>query len=180
MLLAPEVEARPWDKQLAIDDASYRVQLAYLFERSAFYREKLKDAGFASARAVGGLADIARLPHTEKREVSATRTPEDPIGAHLCAAPSEIVRIYSTSGTTGAPTYIPLTADDLENWVTGSARSYAASGITAGQRIVSTYIAGPFVAGAALAALDRVGLCHIPVGTGNTERLIQAVELFMN
>jgi phenylacetate-CoA ligase len=177
MLLAPEVEARPWDEQLAIDDASYRAQIGYLFDRSAFYRKKLAETGFASARAAGGLADIARLPLTEKREVSATRTPEDPIGAHLCASPSEIVRIYSTSGTTGAPTYIPLTASDLENWVTGSARSYAASGITAGQRIVSTYNAGPFVAGAALAALDRVGLCHIPVGTGNTERLIQAVEL---
>jgi phenylacetate-CoA ligase len=60
--------------------------------------------------------------------------------------------------------------------VTGSARSYAASGIKAGQRIVSTYNAGPFVAGAALAAFDRIGLCHIPVGTGNTERLIDAVE----
>ena len=69
------------------------------------------------------------------------------------------------------------TASDLDNWVTGSARSYAASGITAGQRIVSTYNAGPFVAGAALAAFDRIGLCHIPVGTGNTERLMLAVEL---
>ena len=39
-----------------------------------------------------------------------------------------------TSGTTGTPSYIPLTAGDLDNWVTGSARSYAASGITAGQR----------------------------------------------
>ena len=127
--------------------------------------------------AAGGLADIARLPLTEKRELTATRTADDPIGAHLCASPSEIVRIYSTSGTTGAPTYIPLTAGDLENWVTGSARSYAASGVTAGQRIVSTYNAGPFVAGAALAALDRIGLCHIPVGTGNTERLVAAIEL---
>ena len=58
----------------------------------------------------------------------------------------------------------------------GSARSYAASGITAGQRIVSTYNAGPFVAGAALASFDLIGLCHIPVGTGNTERLMLAVE----
>jgi phenylacetate-CoA ligase len=61
--------------------------------------------------------------------------------------------------------------------VTGSARSYAASGIAAGQRIVSTYNAGPFVAGAALGAFERIGLCHIPVGTGNTELLIRAVEL---
>ena len=58
----------------------------------------------------------------------------------------------------------------------GSARSYAAAGITAGQRIVSTYNAGPFVAGAALAAFDLIGLCHIPVGTGNTERLLLAIE----
>ena len=58
-----------------------------------------------------------------------------------------------------------------------SARSYAASGIARGERIVSTYNAGPFVAGAALAAFDRLGLCHIPVGSGNTERLIAAVEL---
>jgi phenylacetate-CoA ligase len=104
-------------------------------------------------------------------------TSENPIGAHLCAPREEIVRIYSTSGTTGTPSYIPLTAGDLDNWVTGSSRSYAASGIAAGERIVSTYNAGPFVAGAALASFDRLGLCHIPVGTGNTERLIRAIEL---
>jgi phenylacetate-CoA ligase len=176
-MLAPEVEARPWAEQLALDDATYRAQLAYLFDRSAFYREKLAAAGFSSAGAAGGLHDIARLPLTEKDEIRATRTPENAIGAHLCAPPSEIVRIYSTSGTTGTPSYVPLTAGDLDNWVTGSARSYAASGIAAGQRIVTTYNAGPFVAGAALAAFDRIGLCHIPLGTGNTERLMQALEL---
>jgi phenylacetate-CoA ligase len=152
------------------------MQLVYLFDRSAFYREKLAEAGFASARDAGGLADIARLPLTDKRELRETCTADNPIGAHLCAAPSEIVRIYSTSGTTGTPSYVPLTASDLDNWVTASARSYAASGVTAGQRIVSTYNAGPFVAGAALAAFDRIGLCHIPVGTGNTERLMLAVR----
>jgi phenylacetate-CoA ligase len=86
------------------------------------------------------------------------------------------VRIYSTSGTTGAPSYIPLTADDVENWLVGSSRSYAASGVEPGQRIVSTYNAGPFVAGAALAAFERIGLVHIPVGTGNTALLVRAIE----
>jgi phenylacetate-CoA ligase len=169
-MLEPEVETRPWAEQLALDDESYRAQLAYLLERSAFYGEKL--IGFEAS----GLADIAQLPLTEKDELRATRTPENPIGGHLCVARDEIVRIYSTSGTTGTPSYVPLTAGDLENWVTGSARSYAASGIAAGQRIVSTYNAGPFVAGAALAAFDRIGLSHIPVGTGNTQRLVKAIE----
>jgi phenylacetate-CoA ligase len=175
--LAPEVEARPWAEQLAVDDPRYRAQLAYLFEHSAFYREKLGAAGFASGRAAGGLGDIAQLPLTDKDEIRATCTPAHPIGAHLCVPPTEIVRIYSTSGTTGTPSYIPLTAGDLDNWVTASARSYAAAGIEAGQRIVSTYNAGPFVAGAALAAFDRIGLTHVPLGTGNTERLLLAIEL---
>jgi phenylacetate-CoA ligase len=169
-MLEPEVEGRPWDEQLALDDASYRQQLAYLLEHSAFYKEKL-------AGGSGGLDEIGSLPLTDKRELRATVTPENPIGAHLCATPDEIVRIYSTSGTTGTPSYIPLTAGDLDSWVTGSARSYAASGVAAGQRIVSTYNAGPFVAGAALGSFERIGLTHIPIGTGNTERLMRAVEL---
>jgi phenylacetate-CoA ligase len=176
-ILAPEIESRPWAEQLTVDDASYREQLVYLYDRSPFYRDKLTAAGFGSAADAGGLADIARLPLTDKREIRATCTPDNPIGAHLCAPPSEIVRIYSTSGTTGAPSFIPLTASDLDNWVTASARSYSASGIEPGQRIVSTYNAGPFVAGAALGAFDRIGLSHIPVGTGNTERLMRAIEL---
>jgi phenylacetate-CoA ligase len=176
-MLAPEVEARPWAEQLAIDDESYRAQLAYLFECSDFYREKLTAAGIDAAEAAGGLPDIARLPLTEKSELKASATAENPFGSHFCAEPSELVRIYSTSGTTGRPSYLPLTASDLENWVTGSARSYAASGVAAGQRIVSTYNAGPFVAGVALTAFERIGLCHVPVGTGNTERLLLAIEL---
>jgi phenylacetate-CoA ligase len=175
-MLAPEVETLPWDEQLVLDDASYREQLAYVLERSVFYRAKLGAAGLDSPQAAGGLSEIARLPLTEKRELRATCTRDDPIGTHLCASPSEIVRIHSTSGTTGAPSYIPLTAGDLDNWVTSSARSYAASGLSPGQRLVSTYDAGPFVAGAALAAFDRIGVCHIPLGTGNTERLLTAIE----
>jgi len=170
VIVEPDVETRPWAEQFAVDDASFREQLAYLLERSAFYREKL-----AGAEPVG-LADIAELPLTDKQELRATCTSENPIGTHLCAEPAELVRIYSTSGTTGAPSYVALTATDLENWITGSARSYGASGISAGQRILSTYNAGPFVAGAALASFERLGLCHIPFGTANTERLVQAIE----
>jgi phenylacetate-CoA ligase len=166
-----DVERVPWEEQLALDDESYQVQLRYLLERSAFYREKLRGVDVGD-----GLADIVQLPLTEKDELRDTRTPANPVGAHLCATSAEIMRIYSTSGTTGAPSYVPLTASDLDNWVTGSARSYAASGISAGQRIVSTYNAGPFVAGAALASFERIGLTHIPVGTGNTQRLLEAID----
>ncbi len=163
-------ERAPWAEQLAYDDASFRQQLAYVLEHSPFYREKL--AGFDTNV---GLGEIARLPLTEKPEVKATSTPESPFGAHFCVAQAELVRIYSTSGTTGTPSYIPLTESDLDNWVTGSARSYAASGLAPGDRVVTTYNAGPFVAGAALDAFPRIGVCHIPVGTGSSERVLLAL-----
>jgi phenylacetate-CoA ligase len=166
-----DAERLPWSEQIALDDASFREQLAHLLERSSFYREKL--AGHDTSI---GLDEIARLPLTEKAEVKATCTPASPFGAHLCVEPSELVRIYSTSGTTGTPTYIPLTESDLDNWVTGSARSYGASGLARGERVLTTYNAGPFVAGAALDAFVRIGVCHIPVGTGSSERALLAIE----
>jgi phenylacetate-CoA ligase len=175
-MLEPEVERLPWPEQVELDDAAYRGQIEYLLERSAFYREKLAAAGLGSSGSVGGLRDVGRLPLTDKHELKESQTRENPFGAHVCASSGELVRIYSTSGTTGTPSYIPLTAGDLENWVTASARSYAASGLEAGDRVVTTYSAGPFVAGAALDAFERIGVCHVPVGTGSTERLLLAID----
>ncbi|MFZ0209267.1 MAG: phenylacetate--CoA ligase family protein, partial [Roseiarcus sp.] len=146
-MVEPEIELAPWDAQAAHDAPLYLEQIEYLFDRSRFYRDKLTGAGFASPRAVGGLDAIAALPLTEKDELRQSHSAEQPIGTHCTATREEIVRIYSTSGTTGTPSYIPLTASDLEVWVRTSARSYAASGLTRGERIVSTYNAGPFVAG---------------------------------
>ena len=176
-MVEPDIERAPWEDQARSDASLYLKQIEYLFERSRFYREKLERAGFATHGAVGGLEAITALPLTEKDELRRSRSPDEPIGAHRTASREEIVRIYSTSGTTGTPSYIPLTAEDLEVWVRTSARSYAASGLQRGERIVSTYNAGPFVAGAALGAFDRLGLCHIPVGSGHTERLMTAVDL---
>jgi phenylacetate-CoA ligase len=172
-MLDPSVEARSWDEQTELDSASYTEQLEYLVRRSPFYRAKL---GINRAGDAGGLAAIAQLPLTEKDELRATRSNEAPFGTQLCVDGSELVRIYSTSGTTGAPSYIPLTAGDLENWVTGSARSYAASGIGPGDRVLTTYNAGPFVAGAALDSFQRIGVAHVPLGTGNSERVLLALE----
>src|SRR5947209_12061871 len=98
-MLEPDVETRPWDEQARLDAASFREQLAYVLERSPLYRGKL--AGFEDAE----LADLPALPLTAKDELRATGTPSNPFGAHLCSAPHEIARIYSTSGTTGTPSY---------------------------------------------------------------------------
>ena len=156
--------------------AAYRAQIAALFERSRFYREKLTAAGFGSPAAAGGLERIAELPFTEKDELRASQAAHPPLGAHAAIAISEAARIYSTSGTSGVPLYIPLTRNDVEDWRAIGRDTYSKNGLKAGERVVTTYGAGPFVAGASLAAFEAIGAVHIPVGVGNTERLLTAVQ----
>ena len=157
-------------------DELYRRQVARLYERSPFYREKLARAGFVSPQDIGGLADIARLPFTEKDELRASQAGQPPLGAHAAIPISQAARIYSTSGTSGAPLYIPLSKNDIEQWREIGRRTYSCNGLKAGERVVSTYGAGPFVAGASLAAFEAIGCVHIPVGVGNTERLLTAIQ----
>jgi len=177
-MFAPEVERRSRADQLALDRETYAEQIRYLFARSPFHREKLAAAGFDSPEAVGPLDDIARLPFTEKDEIRASQAAHPPLGSHLAAPIGDVVRVYSTSGTTGVPCYMPLTAGDLKRWVEISSRSYSAGGLAPGHRLVTTYAAGPFAAGAALDAFNAMGVCHLPIGPGNTERLIRALQIF--
>ncbi|HEY7610722.1 MAG TPA: phenylacetate--CoA ligase family protein [Alphaproteobacteria bacterium] len=163
--------------QRAADAAAYRAQLAYLFERSAFYRAKLAAAGFASPAAAGGLDGIAALPFTTKDELRRSQQEAAPFGTHLAAARAEVKRVFSTSGTTGVPSYIPLTRRDIADWVAIGSRSYSRCGLAAGQALITTYNAGPFVAGLALESFQNIGVTHIPIGTGNTERLVTALML---
>src|SRR5688500_16530738 len=156
--------------------ASYPAQIARLFERSPFYRNKLRAAGFASPAAVGALEDIARLPFTEKDELRRSQAAHPPLGEHAAVPIAQAARIYSTSGTSGAPLYIPLTARDVEQWREIGRRTYSCNGFRAGERVVTTYGAGPFVAGASLAAFEAIGGVHIPVGVGNTDKLLAALE----
>jgi phenylacetate-CoA ligase len=171
-----EVERRPLGEQLRIDAAAYTEQLRYLFARSEFYRQRLQAAGFKDAESVGPLDRIQELPFTEKDDLRATQAHAPPFGTHLACDPDALVRVYSTSGTTGVPCYIGLTPRDLDMYATNVARGYTAAGFRKGQRIAVGFNAGPFVAGAVYYGFDKIGCNVIPVGTGNTERLIGAIR----
>lgn len=170
------VETCAPDVQFRSDQASYSAQVDYLFAHSEFYRRKLRDAGFRDRRSVGGLEDIACLPFTEKDELRRTQAEYPPFGDHLACDPERLVRVYSTSGTTGVPCYLGLTQNDLDMYATNVARGYSAAGFHKGQRLAVGFNAGPFVAGAVYYGFDRIGCTVIPVGTGNTERLVTAIQ----
>jgi len=155
----------------------YRAQIATLFERSGFYRQKLISAGFERAARASELTRISELPFTTKDELRQSQADAPPLGTHAAVDLGEIARIYSTSGTSGVPCYIPLTRRDLLDWREIAQKSYKRSGLLPRHRVVTTYNAGPFVAGAALEAFDALGVTHIPVASGNTERLVTALRL---
>lgn len=133
MIFDRDVETRSAEEQRRSDQALYRKQIGYLLARSAFYRRKLADAGFKDAKSVGGLENIHNLPFTVKDEVRKNQADYPPLGDFLAADPQDVMRIYSTSGTTGTPVFIALTPRDMEVWATNTARSYTAGGGGAGR-----------------------------------------------
>jgi phenylacetate-CoA ligase len=177
-LFDPEAETRDLADQKQKDEPVYRKQIAYLFARSEFYREKFKAAGFKTPESVGGLDDLRHLPFTVKDELRASQAKHLPLGRQLAAPLEDVVRIYSTSGTSGTPLYIPVTQGDLKRWIHTSNRSYFAAGIRPHHRVVTTYNSGPFVAGAVHESMIALGVRMVPVGSGNTERLLTALERF--
>lgn len=176
MIYDPEIETRPVQKQFELDRESYRRQIRYLLDNSSFYQAKLNAAGFSSTDDVGDLNDISSLPFTEKDELRRTQAAAPPFGDHLTCAPEELLRVFSTSGTTGVPCYLGLTRNDIDMYATNVARGYSAAGFSKGQRIAVGFNAGPFVAGAVYYGFDKIGCTVIPVGTGNTERLVTAIQ----
>jgi phenylacetate-coenzyme A ligase PaaK-like adenylate-forming protein len=101
MIFDKDVEIRSPEEQRRTDEALYRKQIEYLFARSPFYRRKLASAGFRDAKSVGELESIHHLPCTVKDELRKSQAEQPPFGDFLAADPGELMRIYSTSGTTG-------------------------------------------------------------------------------
>jgi len=177
-LFDSEAETRSPEDQKAKDEPVYRKQIEYLFAHSPFYRDKLTDAGFKTPDSVGGLDDLRHLPFTVKDELRASQAEHLPLGAHLAVPLEDVVRVYSTSGTSGNPLYIPVTANDLQRWIHTSNRSYFAAGLRPDHRIITTYNAGPFAAGAVHESMMALGVRMIPIGSGNTERLLTILSRF--
>jgi phenylacetate-CoA ligase len=175
MIYDPDVETRPVEAQYELDRAQYEKQVAYLLENSTFYQRKLAEAGFHSPEDVGGLDDIAKLPFTEKDEIRATQAST----ALRCAPRRGSRRACAAFSAPAVPRACPATSaspNDLDMYATNVARGYTAAGFSAGQKVVVGFNAGPFVAGAVYYGFDKIGCSVIPVGTGNTERMVTAIQ----
>ena len=144
-------------------------QIKALIAADNFYGRKLKEAG---VEGVSSPAEFEALPFSEKNDLREAY----PLG--LMTAPEEqIVRIHSSSGTTGLPVIIPYTAKDVEDWAIMFARCYEYAGITKMDRIQITPGYGLWTAGIGFQnGAERLGAMVIPMGPGNTEKQLQMMQ----
>ena len=144
-------------------------QLATIKERSPFYAKKFEGIDVTDVRTQ---ADFEKLPFSEKDDLRAVY----PLG--LQAVPDEeVVRIHSSSGTTGTPVIIPYTQQDVIDWATQFARCYEMAGITPLDRIQITPGYGLWTAGIGFQlGAERLGAMAIPMGPGNTEKQLKMMQ----
>jgi phenylacetate-CoA ligase len=139
-----------------------------LEEKSPFYQKRFQEAGVKAAD-IKTMEDFERLPFTDKNDLRNAY----PLG--LQAVPdSEVVRIHSSSGTTGQPVIIPYTAKDVADWAEMFSRCYLYAGMTNEDRIQITPGYGLWTAGIGFqAGAEKMGAMAIPMGPGNTQKQLQ-------
>ena len=141
-------------------------QIKRILASGNYYSEVYKKAGISG---VSTAEEFEKIPFTDKADLRNAY----PLG--IQAVPDEqIVRIHSSSGTTGKPVIIPYTAKDVDDWAAMFMRCYEIAGITAKDRIQITPGYGLWTAGIGFqAGCEKLGAMAIPMGPGNTDKQLQ-------
>jgi phenylacetate-CoA ligase len=120
--LNEKIETMGPDELRPIQEQKFLKQIDYVWEKSPFYQKKFKDHGVAR-NDVKGLDDLYKLPFTEKDELRKSQEETPPLGSHCIVPIDDIIRIQSSSGTTGVPTFVGITRHDHQVWTDITARS---------------------------------------------------------
>ena len=152
-------------KQIELVDA----QVKRLIAGDSYYGKLYREKGITG---VASQEDFEKLPFSSKDDLRNAY----PLG--IQAVPDEdVVRIHSSSGTTGKPVIIPYTKKDVDDWAIQFARCYEIAGITKKDRIQITPGYGLWTAGIGFqAGCEKLGAMAVPMGPGNTEKQLQMMQ----
>ena len=157
-----------------VQEESLMKELDHVWENSLFYQEKFGGAGI-KRKDIMTLKDLAKLPFTEKHEIRESLSALPPLGKHSAVEIGTVIRVYSTSGTSGNPTYIGLTFHDRDVWAETAMRAMWTCGMRP-NNIVPLPIGTFFIAASYGEAIERLGSTLVPVGVGATDRFLGAVK----
>ena len=167
------IETASVDELRALQTERLRWSVRHAYDNVAHYRASFDAAG-AHPDDVRELADLAKLPFTSKADL------RDNYPFGMFAVPRvQVVRVHASSGTTGKPTVVGYTRDDIDMWATVMARSIRAAGGRPGHVLHNAYGYGLFTGGlGAHYGAEKLGCTVVPVSGGMTERQVQLIQDF--
>ena len=151
-------------------------QLRYVLDRSPFYMRRFREAGFDAGR-LRATTDLAHAPFTYKEELRESQIEHPPLGEHAAVDMKEVLRVHSSTGATGRPTYVGLTRYDRDVWTEAVSRVYYCEGLRPSDVVIHGFGLGFFVGGLPLKdAIERIGATFVPIGAGVSHRLVTSIQ----
>lgn len=168
MIWNRDIECMSRDEMRKLQDRRLIDLVAKVYNHVPFYKRKMDELGVKPTD-IKGIEDIPKLPFTYKQDL------RDNYPFGLFAVPmKDIVRVHGSSGTTGKPTTVGYTRNDIENWKEVTARCFSMAGITSKDIVQISYGYGLFTGGlGAHYGAENVGCSVIPMSGGNTRRQLQ-------
>ncbi|MCL6446767.1 MAG: phenylacetate--CoA ligase [Armatimonadetes bacterium] len=163
----------PREQLQALQLERLRLTIERVYRNVPFYRERFTKAGIKPS-SVRSLEDLRRLPFTTKQDLRDNY----PFGL-FAVSMSDVVRVHASSGTTGKPTVVGYTKNDINTWAELAARSLACAGGTKFDVVQNAYGYGLFTGGLGLHyGAERLGAAVVPVSGGNTRRQLMLMQDF--
>lgn len=173
MIFNKQIETMPLNQLRSLQNLRFNKLINYVYKNVPFYKKQFDKLGINPAKKFT-INDLHKFPFTEKEDLR-NNYPFD-----LIAVPQqELRRIHASSGTTGKPTVVGYTANDLEIFGEVVARSLCCGGALPGMKLHNAYGYGLFTGGLGLhAGGEKLGMCIIPVSGGMTDRQLMMLQDF--
>jgi len=173
MIWNKEIECMPRNEMRILQSERLKQLVNHVYDNVAFYRKRMDEMGVKPSD-IQSIDDIVKLPFTYKTDL------RDNYPFDLFAVPmKDIVRVHASSGTTGKPTTVGYTINDIENWREVVARCLTMAGIAAEDIMQISYGYGLFTGGLGVHyGAETVGCSVIPISGGNTRRQLQLMSDF--
>ena len=167
----PQIERMPRNELAELQLKKLKTEIGYAL-RTPFYRERLAKSGINSQDDIKTLDDLKRIPFTTKNDLR----DGFPYG-FLSIPKEEVIRLHASSGTTGIPTTIYFSREDIKNWAGYMARCIYGSGCNKSDVFQNMITYGLFTGGLGLhQGGEEVGMMVIPAGPGNTNRQFKMMQ----
>ncbi len=167
----PQVERMPVDELKELQEQKLKELVHYVYQHSPFYRKKFDDAS-VKPEDIKTLDDVKKLPFTYKQDLRDTY----PTGM-FCVPNEQLVRFHVSSGTTGKPTIVGYTKNDIDQWSLSLARALTSIGVGRGDILQISYGYGLFTGGLGMHyGAEEAGATVLPTSAGNTEKQLELMQ----